>query len=226
MTNIDSTSRISTPTTYCTVEDVEKLLQISDRTSSTKPSKQDIEQLILWAENKIDRITHNSWRLNTVYNEYYDFRDFLGVRYIDTPRRVRFYDDRGKIVLRHRNIRKILKMDVWDGSQYVDYVTNYTEGRGEDYWVDYKEGVIYFWSRYPWRVRNAVKIDYQWGEYEIPEDIKEACAKMVARQLIASDDYSVLFPEGTSNIPLQSKSEIWKEDIEEILKRRTEIIYY
>jgi len=172
---VKSVSQVSSATTYCTVDDVELFLQLSDRTSSTTPSKQDIEKLILWAENKIDRITHNSWKLNT---------------------------------------------------DYEDYVTLYTEGRGQDYWVDYETGIIYFWSRYPYRIRNAMKISYQWGEYEVPEDIREACVKIVARQLMTSDDYSVLLPEGSSNISQQIKTDIWKEDIEEILLRRKEVIYY
>lgn len=225
MANINSASFINNPTTYCTVDDVEKFLQISGRSSSTKPSTQDIIKLILQTERRIDRKTKSSWKFNEVTMEYYDFSDAMVSRYRDNPGRFRFYDDRGKIPLRHRNIRKITKMEVWDGSNWIDYITTYTEGRGKDYWVDYTEGVVYFWSRWPWRIRNAVRINYQWGENEVPEDIKEACIKCVARQLVTSDDYSVLFPEGSSNIPLRDKSEIWREDIKSILKSRTEILY-
>jgi len=220
---IKSVSQVSPATTYCTVDDVELFLQITDRTSSTSPSKQDIEKMILWAENKIDRITHNSWKLNTVYNEYYDYKDFIEIRRI---RYLTYPDYRGKIPLRHQHIRKMLSMNVWDGSSYVDFVTQYTEGRGNDYWIDYELGIVYFWSRYPFRIRNAMYVSYQWGEYEVPEDIREACIKIVARQLMTSDDYSVLLPEGSSNISQQIKTDIWKEDIDEILLRRKEVIYY
>lgn len=225
MVNVNSSSFIAPRTTYCSVADVEDFLQIAGRTSSTNPSTADIEKLIQRAEKEIDRKTKSSWKANEVINEYYDFSDALISRYRDNPGRFRFYDDRGKIPLRHRNIRRILKLDVWDGSQYIDYVTTYQEGRGKDWYCDYTEGVIYFWSRYPWRIRNAIKIDYLWGADEVPEDIRELCIKIVSRQLVASDDYSVLFPEGTNNIDLRGKSEIWKEDIENILKSRTEILY-
>lgn len=224
MVNINSTSFVKPRTTYCNVADIRDFLQISTRTTSTNPSTMDIEKLIIRAEAEIDRKTRTSWKPNIVVNEFYDLQDAYINRFRES--RFRVYDDRGKIALKRRHLQKLIKLEIWDGARYIDYIDNYREGRGLDYYVDYREGVIYFWSRYPYRVRNACRISYIWGESEVPEDIKEACIKIVARQLVTSDDYSILFPEGTSNIPLQQKSDIWKEDIKEILESRKIIIYY
>ena len=49
--------------------------------------------------------------------------------------------------------------------------------------------------------------------------IEDICTKMVAMDLLLSDDRSVLLPEGTQNIDLGAKYQLFKAQIAETLPR-------
>ena len=53
-------------------------------------------------------------------------------------------------------------MEVWDGTQYEDWLTTKTEGRNEDYWLDYEKGVLYLrTTRYT--PISGVRISYRFN---------------------------------------------------------------
>ncbi len=55
------------------------------------------------------------------------------------------------------------------------------------------------------------------GERYLDKNIEEACTKLVAREIMMSDDYSVMFPEGTQNIDLNAKVQKIDEEVRRIL---------
>ena len=64
------------------------------------------------------------------------------------------------------------------------------------------------------------RVQYKWGYPEPPYDIKECCAKMVAKDLLVSEGYSNITTSGLSGIiDLRGKAEIFERDIKEILSR-------
>ena len=96
---------------YTTATKVAALLGISDFTSSTSPTLSEVGDLMRRSEDYIDEFTNSSWRDNLVENEFHDF--IRSGTY--------FYEDYiGKIRLHHENIRKILRIAIWDGSLYTD----------------------------------------------------------------------------------------------------------
>ena len=98
---------------YTTGVKVAALLGISDFTTSTSPTKAEIGDIIRRCEDYIDEITNCSWRENIAENEFHDFKlDYSTYN---------FYDDyRGKIRLHNEDIRKVIRIAIWDGSVYDD----------------------------------------------------------------------------------------------------------
>ena len=108
----------------------------------------------------------------------------------------------------------------------IDYVGTTTgdEARLRDWWCDYELGVIYFNNTYPYFQWNAIKVAYVYGERYVEKAIEDICTKLVAMDLLLSDDRSVLFPEGTQNIDLGSKYQLLKAQVAETLPRYVEVV--
>ncbi len=210
---------------YCTSAQVFGFLQLgttsgytglTDFSVSTVPTKTQVEEWIVEAEDKINRRTLNSWKSKTITKEYHT---------IKVP--TRFYEGT-KIFMQNRNITTFAsgtdKIEVWNGSEWEDYLVSRTEGRNNDYWVNEVDGIL--WLRtYPRILRrdNDVRLTYRFGEPSVPGDIKTACIRLTAITAIQSDDKSLLIPEGSQNIPLFEKTKIWKREAAEIIQDNREL---
>ena len=108
----------------------------------------------------------------------------------------------------------------------IDYFGSTTgdEARLRDWWCDYDLGIVYFNNTYPYFQWNSVKATYVYGERYVEKAIEDICTKMVAMDLLLSDDRSVLMPEGTQNIDLGSKYQLFKAQVAETLPRYMEVI--
>ena len=100
------------------------------------------------------------------------------------------------------------------------------QARLKDWWLDAEMGIIYFNNSYPFFEWNAVKVSYIYGERYLEKAIEEAATKMVASELLMSDDRSVLIPEGGQNIDLGSKAQLWRKESMEILNRYKEVVVF
>lgn len=100
------------------------------------------------------------------------------------------------------------------------------QARLKDWWIDSEMGIIYFNNSYPFFEWNAVKVTYIYGERYVEKAIEEATTKLVACDLLMSDDRSVLIPEGTQNVDLASKIQLWRQEAERILSRYKEVVLF
>lgn len=100
------------------------------------------------------------------------------------------------------------------------------QARLKDWWIDHEVGMIYFNNSYPFFEHNAVKVSYIYGERYLEKAIEEAATKMVAVDLLMADDRSVLIPEGSQNVPLAQKIQMFKEEANVILNRYKEIVVF
>jgi len=100
------------------------------------------------------------------------------------------------------------------------------QARLKDWWIDHEVGMIYFNNSYPFFEHNAVKVSYIYGERYLEKAIEEAATKMVAVDLLMADDRSVLIPEGSQNVPLAQKIQMFKEEANAILNRYKEIVVF
>ena len=103
---------------YTTAVKVAALLGIADFVSAssgsaTSPTLEEVGDLIRRAEDLIDETTNSSWRENLVENEFHDFD-------LDSKFRSYYADYVGKIRLENENIRKIIRIATWEGSEYKD----------------------------------------------------------------------------------------------------------
>jgi len=114
----------------------------------------------------------------------------------------------------------LLQVDLQGGSSSGDV------GRLRDWWLDHEEGIVYFNNSYPFFEWNAVKVAYIYGERYLEKAIEEAATKMVAADLLMSDDRSVLIPEGTQNVDIGAKVQLLRQEAEAILRRYTEIVVF
>jgi len=98
--------------------------------------------------------------------------------------------------------------------------------RLRDWWLDSESGIVYFNNSYPFFEWNAIKAAYIYGERYVEKAIEDVCTKMVAIELLMGDDRSVLIPEGTQNVDLTSKIQLWQRDIDATLPRYREVVVF
>lgn len=203
--------------TYCTSTQVAEVLQISNFNAGSTPKDEVIDRYIERAEAKIESITAHAWQTKTISNEYLEpsslYRYGTGIRF----------------KLTHRSIKTFStgsgdKLEVWDGNSWVDYVSAKTEGRGNDFWVNYEEGVVYLIginNIYP----DGVRCTYRYGESTVSASIEECACLMAAIMVLNSPEFvSATFTDdgGSSRRNDDPRISEWKETINNILANNTE----
>lgn len=195
---------------YCDSDDVKRILQLDFTLSTTsRPTLADVQEFIEEAQDEIDQRTNNAWREKTVTEEYYDI-----------PRIPYNYQTGIPIHLKHAHIRDFDdsegdKIEIWDGSSWVDWLTTKTEGRANDYWLENKKGVLYL--RYPYRFygKQAVRLTYRYGHDTVPKDIQKATALLAATSLLLNDDRSAALIEtgDSTRMNYDQRINVWKTTI-------------
>ena len=116
--------------------------------------------------------------------------------------------------------QRLFKLDLQAGSSSGD------QARLRDWWLDAEMGIVYFNNSYPFFEHNSVKVSYIYGERYVEKAIEEAATKMVAADLLMSDDRSVLIPEGSQNVDLGSKIQLFRKEAADILTRYKEVVVF
>ncbi len=186
--------------------------------ASTDPTLLEVENFILEAEDEIDRSTNHAWRAVTITNEYHDLSGlYTGAYRQELP-----------FKLHHRSIRAMVsgtdKIEYWNGSSWIDMVATLTEGRANDFWVDYTHGWIYFVSTKPDYAERGIRVTYRYGESSVPGDIQSIATLLAAAKIIASDTYKVTIPEGGNMQGIQDAADAWEKRAYDRLEKRKEII--
>lgn len=131
------------------------------------------------------------------------------------------------VFLKYRNVRQFDAnqgdaLEVFNGSTWEDWLATKQEGIGQDYWIDYDNGIIYFrglWV-YLGLKEYVMRAKYRYGKTEVPTDLKMACALLTAATLVESTDMAFLLPEGgTQIVSASEKAMRWRERALNILDR-------
>ncbi|MCJ2531429.1 MAG: hypothetical protein LN413_03830 [Candidatus Thermoplasmatota archaeon] len=218
-------------TTYCSSLQVSSLLgRAEDFSVNTRPTKAHVEDIINAAEDEVDRYTNTAWRPLTVTDEFHDFKSprIYGrplpsyTFWLFDVRDFRF------VPFRHRPVVSPIttptdKLEVWRGNEYEDIAATGTEGRQNDWWVDYDKGVLYFVSKWPLRERNGVRLTYRYGADAVPNDLRHATVLLSAVYLATGTVGTFLLPEGGSEPGYESRWEKWEERAYQILDHYWEL---
>ncbi len=210
-------------TTYCNPEDVQRIMQLDEPfggEGSTAVNIQDVQRSIREAEDDIDSTTMHAWREKTITEEMHDLNQLEYVPGSGYP-----------IYLGHRKIKTLDtsegdKIEIWDGSNWTDWIasSDYTEGRDEDYWMDYQNGILWIRSTVISYPTMSVRVTYRYGESTVPKDIRKACAMMVAMELYATSDKTVLTAEGDrERYSYSSRIKRMEDKVNAIISKYTEV---
>lgn len=205
---------------YCTVTDVSDILMLGYAFSSTtKPTATAVSTWIVGVEDEIDQATQHSWKETTKTDEFYN------IEY-----RERWFWGAGvKINVENREVRSMDtdegdKIEIWDGTQYVDWVATKTEGRNEDYWWDYNQGILFINKRH-WSIfQKPIRLTYRFGVSNVPGDIRKAASQLVAIMILTNEDNSFTLNEtgDNRNMPYDPRISVMRANAKRILANRTE----
>jgi len=175
------------------------------------PTEETITDLIEVAEETIQDKCSNAWGSNFIQitDEVHDFwRDWL----------------EASVHFKFANVMPLTKdtdkLEVFNGSAFVDWLQTKTEGRGEDFYVDYNLGKLFFIKSIPESRRQAVRLSYRYnGGSIVPKAIKISTAFQVGIFLANGEFADVLFPtgEGERN-QASSRMTRWEKQIEDFIK--------
>jgi len=112
------------------------------------------------------------------------------------------------------------------GISATDFTDKENYDRNQTWWDMKDSGDIFFRADYPMHRKHSVKITYTYGNHRVPAVIEEAATKLVACELLASDDSYVLVGDDSTGINIQAKYDAYKKDIDAILKMKKRINYY
>jgi hypothetical protein len=219
----DVTTYYTTPARVAARLQIRNSQNLAEFDGQTHPTVTEVIEMIREVEDTIDSTTNHAWREKYAYDTG-DANDYemhhLDKEYV--------YLVGIPVFLKHRHIRqqdhtKGDSMQIWNGSEYEEWLTARTEGRDKDYWIDYRQGIVhirtYVYRKRPW----GFQMRYRYGETVVPEEIKQAATYLVCANIARLEDRSFLIPEGSSNVPIKDKMDEWEKQAREILNRRKEM---
>jgi hypothetical protein len=227
----DITSAYSEPqkgisNTYTTVAKVISFLNLPTITDSTSVTINEIQEMISRKEDILDYRTGHAWRER--YSETQTGQDTVQDYEMHD---LMFNYEYGKgrpVYLGHRAIRELDatkgdELGLWNGSEYEDWLGEKTEGRANDYWLDYRKGILYIKLWLNWARGSHVRIKYRYGETGLNKMVEDICTKLVAIDLVSTLDRTTMLPAGTDHVNLTSKMELWKKDTDEMISMISEM---
>lgn len=213
-------------TFYATTQDIEEFLGYQ---ITPKPGVDVVEKWISRAMGYIERKTRHSWREKKIVGERHRIQ--LGWMWTQPS----------SVFLHQRFVKQFdsTKGDswkVWNGSIWEDWLTGAAQKvENTDYMVEYEVGKVNIrpFVYYPLRFANLLDhvpmvFSYRYGEdgNGVPEDITEATIKYVAIQLIETNEFQAVLPDGTDRVNLVDKSRIWRQEVDSIIANRSEVLVF
>jgi hypothetical protein len=222
----------------------------------TIPSWSDIDNIILEAEDEIDIRCHTTFKAGgKVEVEHFEFRgDQWYARYpFVFNRPYGWTGTQWKLKLMHRNIKDLAiaptnlpytgytgdALAVWTGNDWEEWFNNTndpfgtsnvsvkTQGRTDDYWLDYIEGWLYFVDTRPARGEYQIQIRYRHGETRYDHattgsaqrDISKACRLLVQIELLSNEQYRVTQPGGDAAGRIEPADAVdkWEAKVRQLL---------
>lgn len=215
----------TTPSRVASLMQIRNSQQLVGFDGTTKPSIWEVVEFIQAAEDDIDFATQHSWREKKNYDAN-DANDYE-IRNLQNEYK---YMTGIPIHLDHRRIRQLDytkgdSMQIFNGSEWEEWLsatTSYHEGRENDYWLDYRQGIVYL-RTYIYRKRPmGFRIRYRYGEQTVPNDLAKAATFLVAADIMRLDDRTMNLVEGGEQMSKAQKAQMWEDAANGIIHRKKE----
>lgn len=217
-----------TQTYTTTASSMVEVLSAFNRT--TKPSTQDVLNMIEEASCRIDEETKSAWRVKTVTDEFHSldtmpYDPYKG-RCIYLNFRPVITDTSDGLVTAKGDVLKVYQ----SGPTWTDWVTTKTAGRAYDYWVNGTDGHLYIKYIAPVHNVQALRITYRYGHVTStlkpnpPNAIVKACAKLVAADLLEMEPDIVMQSSGDGLPTIKDRITAYREDAQELIDHYKEMI--
>jgi hypothetical protein len=209
-------------TTYATVEDVQRQLQLRVAFSTTTtPTLSTVEDYLRGAEDYLVYQMGRSWRVDFVEDELVNFNQY-GMK------------------LRREDIIELYELAVYDGSNFDAKIT----GRGDDYHFEELTGMIYvstifldamppnFRRSYTKRreqgaFKRAVRVNYSWGKdiskHFLGVQVQRIATYKACMDIVTNMDFSPLIPLGMDTVNLQQKVDNWTRDVQDFVEAHAKL---
>lgn len=195
--------------------------------SNTNPTKSEVEMLIEEQTEYIEQHTGHAWRPKRVDGELMDLN------------RAYYFNSGTPFQLMHRDIRPLDpdkgdELLIYTGGDsgpdedgYNNWLTDPEQDEGRtngDYWVNEQQGTLYiykagyFFDRY-----NFLEVTYRYGKEKVPASIRNACAKLVAADLLRTQQFRVTNPGAEEAPDPTNVAESYQEQAEKRLNKYKEV---
>lgn len=194
---------------YVSVDEVKRWLGIIDERLANKYSNEQIKMLIEMKMDYVDRLTNTKW--NGREGTTVEYHDITQPKWGWTIYRLGY-----PVYLQKMFVKRLVKLEVFDGVGWYDLVQNGTEGRGKDYWVLYEKGIVYINKLLIPKGGDEIRVEYVYGRDDLPMQVKELTLLLVARDILVNDRRSFVLAEGASGVPIDKQIDRINERISEL----------
>lgn len=222
--------------TYCTVEDLEEVLDLPDPSDPmgylhfsdmSHPSYNAVVKTILANEDQIDCRLRHSWRVNRVKEHVYNIELW---EQDENARRSMYWQRGGNMVQLHQNIlpfdpslgdkieirtRNNKWIDISECGEDGEMMESPSEATMPYFRFDYVEGRLYLRTRVNNPRYNAVRVTYRWGDDgEVPDAIRRLCTLMTATNVLNQQMFNIKLGSGGDIAGIRdSVLRAWQEEM-------------
>lgn len=222
---------LDTGVRYAEPSDVERFVRNKDFDASSDPTQQQVQDMLLEASDDVDKRARRAWRLRERSGlvRSVEFGHDIEASYRRRSRRTSRHgfvtpiNKWGVVNLDRARVTSVENLTVLLPEASEDITAN--RGRDGDWWLDERQGTLYVAAESfmvgPLRGGGLldparVEVTFRFGTDEqggtntealstsVPPRIQRATAKMVAADLLDSDQYGSVVASGPENVPDQS----------------------
>jgi len=224
---------LDTGVRYAEPSDVERFIRNKSFDASSDPAAEEVKQLLLEASDDVDKRARRAWRLRERSGLVRSVEFGHAIESVFKRRRrrtsrhgfVKPVNQWGTVNLDRARVTSIERVE----ALLPDTTKDLTPEKGRDgaWWVDERQGTLYVnaneFAVGPLRGSGLVKpakveVTYRYGVDEqggtsteavsesVPDRIKKATSKLVAAELLETDQYGSIVPSGPEDVPSQSSA--------------------
>lgn len=205
---------------YCSADDVSRFMsrKIVGFDANTFLTRTDVEDLIRIQMGVVDDYVQRSFRPNQA-------TELLDVTYADKWKLNGDYLASARTT--HSPVILISSIKAIVAGQEVDLSAVGPNRAGQTWYFHDRSGWIYLiGATLPSAGRKGLQVTYSWGEPSIPPAIRGATYRLVAAELLESENYAVELPEESDTAGyVAEKVERWRKQAFEMLDRQVDPVY-